>query len=83
MSNSSKIEYAYIKDIAPIADVPIMGETKAWDDPVAGQTYMLVANEGLYYENNAYDKTRNCELSIELDQSVKVQMRTQGTKNLI
>ena len=49
----------------------------------AGQTYMLVANEGLYYEINAYDKTRNGELLIELDESVKVQMRTQGTKNLI
>ena len=60
-----------------------MSEATAWDDPIAGQTYMLMANEGLYYENNAYDKTRNGELSIELDESVKVQMRTQGTKNLV
>ena len=41
--------YAYIKDIAPIVGVPIVSEATAWDDPVTGQTYILVINEGLYY----------------------------------
>ena len=94
--------YAYIKDIAPIVGVPIVSGATAWDDPVTGQTYILVINEGLYYGNkmdhslinpnqirdygiplwdNAYDKTRNGELSIDLE-TVKVRMGTQGTKIL-
>ena len=32
---------------------------------------------------NAYDQSRNGELSIELDEAVKVHMKTQGTKNSI
>ena len=96
--------YAYIKDIAPIVGVPILSGTIAWDDPVTGQTYILVINEGLYYGNkmdhslinpnqiraygippwdNAYNQTRNDELSIELDEAVKVQMKTQGTNILL
>ena len=43
--------YAYIKDIAPIVGVPIVSGATAWDDPVTGQTYILVINEGLYYGN--------------------------------
>ena len=95
--------YAYIKDIAPVVGVPIVSGATAWDDPVTGQTYILVINEGLYYGNkmdhslinpnqirnygiplwdNAYDKSRNGELSIELDDNIKVQMKTQGTKIL-
>ena len=94
--------YAYMKDIAPFVGVPIVSAATAWDDPITGQTYLLVINEGLYYGNkmdhslinpnqirdygipvwdNAYDKSRNGELSIELD-DVKVRMKTQGTKIL-
>ena len=43
--------YAYIKDIAHIVGVPILSGATAWDDPVTGQTYILVINEGLYYGN--------------------------------
>ena len=95
--------YAYIKDIAPIVGVPIVSGATAWDDPVTGQTYILVINEGLYYGNkmdhslinpnqitayviplwdNVYDQSRNGELSIELDEAVRVQMKNQGTKIL-
>ena len=41
--------YAYINDIAPIVGVPIVSWATPWDDPVTGQTYILVINEGLYY----------------------------------
>ena len=34
--------YTYIKDIAPIVGVPIVSGETAWDDPVTGQTYILV-----------------------------------------
>ena len=95
--------YAYTKDIAPIKGVPIVSGATAWDDPVTGQTYILVINEGLYYGNkmdhslinpnqirdygiplwdNAYDKSRNGELSIELEEAIKIRMRSQGTKIL-
>ena len=40
--------YAYIKDITPIVGVPIVNGAMAWDDPVTGQTYILVINEGLW-----------------------------------
>ena len=43
--------YAYIKDIAPIVGVPIVSGGTAWDDPVTGQTYILVINKGLYHGN--------------------------------
>ena len=43
--------YAYIKYIAPIVGVPIVSGATAWDNPVTGQTYILVINEGLYYGN--------------------------------
>ena len=43
--------YAYIKDIEPIVGVPIVSGATAWDDPVTGQTYILVINESLYYGN--------------------------------
>ena len=87
--------YAYMKDIKPIVGVPIVSGATAWDDPITGQTYILVINEGLYYGNkmghslinpnqirdygipvwdNAYDKSRNDELSIELNESAKVNM---------
>ena len=32
--------------------------------------------------DNAYDTTRNGELSIELDKAIRVKMKTQGTKIL-
>ena len=35
--------------IKPIENVPIVSAT-AWDDPVTGDTYILVINEALYYE---------------------------------
>ena len=41
-----------------------------------------IRNYGIPLWDNAYDKSRNGELSIELDESVKVRMRAQGTKNL-
>ena len=41
-----------------------------------------IRNYGIPLWDNAYDKSRNGELSIELDESVKVRMRTQGTKTL-
>ena len=41
-----------------------------------------VRDYGVPLWDNAYDKHRNGELSIELDKSVKVRMRTQGTKIL-
>ena len=93
--------YAYIKDIAPIVGVPIVSGATAWDDPVTGQTYILVINEGLYYVNkmdhylinpnqiraygillwdNTDDQSINDELSIELDEAVRVQMRLRGLK---
>ena len=92
--------YAYLKDIALIEGVPIVSGETAWDDPITGQTYILVINEGLYIGNkmdhslinpnqirdygiplwdNAHDKARNGELSIELEEAIKVWMRTQGT----
>ena len=37
---------------------------------------------GIYLWDNAYDTTRNGELSIELDEAIRVQMKTQGTKIL-
>ena len=95
--------YAYIQYIAHIVGVQIVSGATAWDDPVTGQTYILVINEGLYYGNkmdhslinpnqiraygiplwdNTYYQSRNGELSIELDEDVKVQMKTQGTKIL-
>ena len=43
--------YAYMRDIAPIVGVPIVSGETAWDDPITGQTYILVINEGLYYGN--------------------------------
>ena len=41
-----------------------------------------IRNYGIPLWDNAYDKSRNGELSIELDESVKVRMRTQDTKTL-
>ena len=43
--------YAYMEDITPIVGVPIVSGATAWDDPVTGQTFILVINEGLYYGN--------------------------------
>ena len=37
---------------------------------------------GIPLWDNAYDQSRNGELSIELDEAVKVQMKNQGTKIL-
>jgi len=42
--------YAYDKSIKPIENVPIVSGATAWDDPVTGDTYILVINEALYYE---------------------------------
>ena len=41
-----------------------------------------IRDYGIPLWDNAYDKTRNGELSIELDKSVKVRIRSQGTKIL-
>ena len=37
---------------------------------------------GIPLWDNAYDTSKNSELSIELDEAVKVQMKTEGTKIL-
>ena len=41
--------YAYDKSIKPIEGVPIVNGATAWDDPITGQTLILIVNEGLYY----------------------------------
>ena len=41
--------YAYDKSIKPIENVPIVSGATAWDDPISGQTYIIVINEALYY----------------------------------
>ena len=41
--------YAYDKSIKPIENVPIVSAATAWDDPITGQTYIIVINEALYY----------------------------------
>ena len=41
-----------------------------------------IRDYGIPLWDNAYDKSRNGELSIELDESLTVRMRTQGTKIL-
>ena len=41
--------YSYDKSAKPIENVPIVTAATAWDDPVTGETYILVVNEALYY----------------------------------
>ena len=41
--------YAYDKFIKPLSNVPVVSGATAWDDPITGQTYILVVNEALYY----------------------------------
>ena len=41
--------YAYDKSIAPIENVPTLSGATAYDDPVTGETYILVFHESLYY----------------------------------
>ena len=41
--------YAYDTSIRPIEYVPIVSGATAYDDPITGDTYILVFNESLYY----------------------------------
>ena len=41
--------YAYDTSIKPIENVPIVSGATAYDDPITGETYILVFNEALYY----------------------------------
>jgi hypothetical protein len=41
--------YAYDTSIKPIENVPIISGATAYDDPITGNTYILVFNESLYY----------------------------------
>ena len=41
--------YAYDKEVASLNLVPIVSGATAWDDPVSGQTYIILINEALYY----------------------------------
>ena len=41
--------YAYDKAIKPLQNVPIVTGATAWDDPITGETYIIVVNEALYY----------------------------------
>lgn len=91
--------YAYDKSIKPIEGVPIVNGATAWDDPITGQTLILVINEALYYGtklehtlinpnqvrsfgidfwDNPFDKERG--LIIDIDDTTKIPMQTNGTK---
>ena len=41
--------YAYDTSLQPMENVPIVSGGTAYDDPVSGDTYILVFNESLYY----------------------------------
>jgi hypothetical protein len=41
--------YAYDTSIKPIENVPIVSAATAYDDPMTGDTFILVFNEALYY----------------------------------
>lgn len=41
--------YAYDSSIQPIENVPIVSGATAYDDPMSGDTFILVFNEALYY----------------------------------
>ena len=41
--------YAYDSSIKPVENVPIVTGATAYDDPVSGDTFILVFNESLYY----------------------------------
>jgi hypothetical protein len=41
--------YAYDTSIQPIENVPIVSGATAYDDPITGNTYILVFHEALYY----------------------------------
>lgn len=41
--------YAYDTSIKPVENVPIVSGATAYDDPVTGNTYILVFHEALYY----------------------------------
>ena len=41
--------YAYIQSYQPVENVPIVTGATAYDDPVTGQTYILIFHESLYY----------------------------------
>ena len=41
--------YSYDKSAKPIENVPIVSAATAWDDPITGETYILVIKEALYY----------------------------------
>jgi hypothetical protein len=43
--------YSYDKSIKPIENVPIVSGATAWDDPMTGETFILIINEALYYGN--------------------------------
>ena len=41
--------YAYDTSIKPKENIPIVTGATAYDDPVTGETFILIVNEGLYY----------------------------------
>ena len=41
--------YPYDTNMAPMTDVPIVTGATAYDDPITGQTFILIINEALYY----------------------------------
>ena len=51
VSHRSADVYPYDKAYKPIANVPIVSGGTAWDDPITGNTFILVFNESLFYGN--------------------------------
>ena len=49
MTHRTADVFPYDKAYKPIANVPIVTGTTAWDDDDTGQTYNLVFNESLFY----------------------------------
>ena len=41
--------YGFDKNNPPASDIPVVSGATAYDDPITGQTYILVINEALYY----------------------------------
>ena len=41
--------FACDKSVKPLTNAPVVTGATAWDDPVAGQTHILVADEALFH----------------------------------
>ena len=41
--------YSYDTNLKPTLDIPIVSGATAYDDPISGNTFILVLNEALYY----------------------------------